>query len=412
MTYFRFKLLSRLGRVTSGIIQLPYSNVLSAISHLERNGDTVIIVKKINRLIAVILTFFVYGFQGSSIKRNDLAEFFNNVSVMLRAGIPLLSALRDAGEGIDKGQFGAILDGLVIDIEAGSTFSEALQKYPNAFSGTIIHLIIIGEETGNLDDMLLNCSHHLKKIDEIVRSTKQALLYPSIVITLISGGMVFWFYYVVPKILVLFVEMDVELPALTRGILWLSNYVQEYIVPILAVFILGIALIYTGVCSSLRIKKIFQRILLSLPVFKTIIIASNLAFITEYFSLLLNAGIDVVRSIRILNNAVSNEIYRDKMQLIGERIANGETVANSFTIKGLFPLFVLRMIKVGEQSGSLPEQLEYIAADYRTRLNTTVDTIGKVIEPLVLIIAGGMFAVILAGLFLPIYDLVSQVGNK
>ncbi|MEA3296973.1 MAG: type II secretion system F family protein [candidate division Zixibacteria bacterium] len=412
MTYFRFKILKNSGKVTSGVIQLPYDNVLSAMSHLERNGDTVILVKKINRFIASLLSFFVYGIQGNTVKRIELAEFFNNVSVMLKAGIPLLVALKDAGAGINKGRFGAVLDAIVIDIEAGAMLSETLLKHPKVFSGTIVHLLSIGEETGNLDTMMLNCSQHLKRIDEIIRNTKQALLYPAIVITLISGGMLFWFYYVVPKILTLFIEMDAELPALTKGILRLSNFIQNNILTILIVLFLGTALLYIGVRNSLLIKKLFQRILISLPVFKTIIIASNLAFITEYFSLLLNAGIDVVRSIKILNNAVGNEVYRDKMQLIGERIANGETVAEAFTIKGLFPHFVLRMIKIGEQSGSLPAQLEYIADDYRTRLNTTVDTIGKMIEPVVLIIAGGAFAIILAGLFLPIYDLVSQVGNQ
>jgi general secretion pathway protein F/type IV pilus assembly protein PilC len=260
--------------------------------------------------------------------------------------------------------------------------------------------------------MLLNCSHHLKRIDEIIRSTKQAMIYPSIVLTLISGGMLFWFYSVVPKILTLFDEMEVELPPLTKAILLISEYVQEYIVLLLIVSSGSVLLIYIGNSTSVNIRKFFQQILIRLPVFKSIIIASNMAFITEYFSLLLNAGIDVVRSVKILSEAVSNEIYRDKMHLIGARLANGDTIAESFSIRELFPRFVLRMIKVGEQSGSLPEQLEYIADDYRTRLNTIVETIGKLIEPVVLVIAGGMFAVILAGLFLPIYDLVSQVGNR
>lgn len=381
-------------------------------SHLERSGDTVIFVKKLHPVIAAIIAFFVYGFQGNSIKRNELAEFFNNVSVMLKAGIPLLLALKDAGEGLTSGRFATVLSGITIDVESGATFSEALAKHPRFFSGTLIHLIRIGEETGNLDHMLLNCSNHLKRIDEIIRSTKQAMIYPSIVLTLISGGMLFWFYSVVPKILVLFDEMEVELPPLTKAILLISEYVQEYIVLLLVVSFGSVFLIYIGNSTSVVVRKFFQQILIRLPVFKSIIIASNMAFITEYFSLLLNAGIDVVRSVSILAEAVSNEIYRDKMQLIGARLANGDTIAESFSIRELFPPFVLRMIKVGEQSGSLPEQLEYIADDYRTRLNTIVETIGKLIEPVVLVIAGGMFAVILAGLFLPIYDLVSQVGNR
>ncbi len=412
MTYYRFKTLSKTGKVASGIIQLPYDNVISTISHLERGGDTVIVVKKINRFIAVLCTFFVYGFQGSSISRLELAEFFNNVSVMLKAGISLLVALKDAGAGITKGRFGAVLDAITIDIESGATLSETMDKHPGVFPGTTRHLVALGEETGNLDAMLLQCSKHLKKLNDIISSTKQALLYPSIVLTLISGGMIFWFYYVVPKILALFDEMEVELPPLTKAILWISGYVQNYIFTILFITFAVVFVIYSAIHSSQKIRKIFHYILLRLPVFKTIIVASNLAFITEYFSLLLGAGVDIVRSITILSDAVTNEVYKEKMITIGARLANGETVAESFTIQSFFPPFVLRMIKVGEQSGSLPEQLTYIADDYRIRLNAIVDTIGKMIEPIVLIIAGGMFTVILAGLFLPIYDLVSQVSNR
>ena len=411
MTYFRFKTLRKTGRVSSGVIQLPYDNVLSAMSHLERGGDTIIFVKKLHPFIAALLSFFIYGFQGNSIKRPELAEFFNNVSVMLKAGIPLLVALKDAGEGLSKGTFSTVLSGIIIDVESGSTLSEALSKHPRIFQGTVVHLITIGEETGNLDKMLANCAQHLKRIDEIISSTKQAMIYPTIVLTMITGGMLFWFYSVVPKILTLFDEMEVELPPLTKAILWVSEYVQAYIFIILTISFGAIFLIYLGNRTSLVVRKFFQQILIRLPVFRSIIMASNLAFITEYFSLLLNAGIDVVRSVKILSESVSNEIYREKMEIIGERLANGDTIAESFTIKELFPAFVLRMIKVGEQSGSLPEQLEYIADDYRTRLTTVVETIGKLIEPVVLVIAGGMFAVILAGLFLPIYDLVSEVSK-
>ncbi|NOX24713.1 MAG: type II secretion system F family protein [Deltaproteobacteria bacterium] len=404
--------MSKTGKVTSGVIQLPYDNIFSVINHLERGGDTVIIAKKLNFLLAAVFVFFTYGFQGNTVDRLILAEFFNNVSVMLKAGIALLVALKDAGSGTNKGRFGAVLDAIIIDIESGATLSEAMDKHRGVFPGTVRHLITLGEETGNLDAMLLQCSKHLKRINEIISSTKQAMLYPSIVITLISGGMVFWFYYVVPKIISLFAEMDVELPPLTKAILWLSGYVQNYIFIILITAFIVVFITYTAIRSSVKVRKIFHHILLCLPVFKTVITASNLAFITEYFSLLLGAGVDVIRSIKILGDAVTNEVYREKMQIIGTKLANGETVAESFTIKSFFPPFVLRMIKVGEQSGSLPDQLTYIADDYRTRLNAIVDTIGKMIEPIVLIIAGGMFTIILAGLFLPIYDLVSKVSNR
>jgi general secretion pathway protein F/type IV pilus assembly protein PilC len=175
---------------------------------------------------------------------------------------------------------------------------------------------------------------------------------------------------------------------------------------------LAIFIVVTAYKENRKVKRTADALLLKLPISSTIISASTMAFITEYFSLLMKAGIDILQSMTILKESIKNEIYREKLGEVRENLARGEGIADSFRSVLIFPLFVIRMINVGELSGTLPEQLSYIAEDYRNKLSVLVATIGKMIEPIVLVVAGAMFAIIIAGLFLPIYDLVSRVGGR
>jgi general secretion pathway protein F/type IV pilus assembly protein PilC len=162
---------------------------------------------------------------------------------------------------------------------------------------------------------------------------------------------------------------------------------------------------------SRRFRKALDVILLRTPIAKSIVTASVLAYISEYFAMLINAGIDILQSVNILGDSVSNEVYRDKLVEVKGFLENGEGISDSFKDAVIFPNFVVRMMSVGEYSGTLSDQLGYIAEQYRNKLSILVSTIGKSIEPLILMVAGAIFAVVIIGLFLPIYDLVSQVSS-
>ncbi len=224
-------------------------------------------------------------------------------------------------------------------------------------------------------------------------------------------GLIFWLYYVVPKIVMLFKEMDVQLPGLTIFIIKTSEFVQNYIFQIFVVVILAVFILITLYKQNRSFKKSMDYVLLKLPVVGTLVNASNLAFITEYFALLINAGIDILQAIKIMQEAVDNAVYSDKLGEVRESLTRSETIAASFTAALIFPNFVCRMINIGEISGTMSDQLEYIAKDYSNKLAMLVSSLGKMIEPIVLIVAGTMFAIIIAGLFLPIYDLIGNLGG-
>ena len=408
MNHFRYKLIEASGEITSGVIKLPYEEVLSAISHLERDGAITIYVKKLSRISAWLFDLGRFTFR-RKLSRSVQAEVLNNLALMLRSGVSLVTALRETAEGSELPGLANDFNDLITHIQGGATFSEAARKYPHIFPESVIHLIRIGEETGQLDKMLKDASEHLKRIQVIVSDTKQALLYPAFVFFAIGAGMIFWFYYVVPKIIALFDDMDVTLPAITLFLVAVSDLVQKYFFHILVGLALGLTLVFMGRKRSRRFRRASDALMLRLPIVKTLISASILAFITEYLALLITAGIDILQSVKILEASLGNEVYRDKLNEVEQDMAKGKGIAESFRKAVIFPPFVVRMIGIGEVSGTLSDQLVYIAEEYRHKLTTLVATMGKMIEPLVLIVAGVIFAIIIGGLFLPIYDLVANL---
>jgi type II secretory pathway component PulF len=410
MKYYRYKLIAPTGQVSSGVIKLPYHDIMSAITHLERDGSVTIFVKYAGLLLSTLYRLSNMRMY-RRIKRPVLAEMLNNISVMLRAGLALVSALKESAASADVPEVQGDMNDLVMSIQGGASFSKAASNYPHIFPATVIHLIRMGEETGQLDNMAADASAHLKRVHEIITDTRQALLYPSIVFTIMGSGMIFWFYYVVPKIVGLFQEMDVVLPALTLFLIALSEFIRSHLMAVVGGGIVLFVLLHGGRRYNRKFKRFTDLVLLKLPIAKTLIKASSLAFITEYFSMLLNAGIDILQSLQIITESVGNEVYREKLIQVKASITKGEGISDSFKNADIFPAFVVRMINVGEMSGSLTEQLDYIAREYRKKLNILVASLGKMLEPLVLVVAGSFFALIIIALLLPIYDLISQVAT-
>ena len=151
--------------------------------------------------------------------------------------------------------------------------------------------------------------------------------------------------------------------------------------------------------------------LLKLPVVGTIISVSNMAYISEYLSLLIGSGINLLKSVSILKDSVKNEVFRSKLEVINQNLKRDRSIANSFEKASVFDTYVIQMISIGEISGNLTDQLSYIAEEYNNRLSLAVATAGKMLEPVVLVIGGTIFAIIIGGLLVPIYDLLGQIAS-
>ncbi len=409
MAWFRYKLLDKQGRPRGGLIDLPFENPMSATTYLERQGGTVVFLQPLPGLLGLLVTL-VFRFFQKPVKPEETAEVLTNFSVMLRAGIPAITAIRDSMGQSDNPTLSRVGREIVTRVEGGAPLASAFGTYPRIFPQTVSFLLGIGEQSGTLDRTSRDAASHVKRINQIRDDVKKAVTYPIFMLLAIFTALGFWMTVVVPTITELFESFDVDLPPLTLAIIAIADILAAYTFTVLA----GVAAVIGGTVLTVKhvppIRRQWHKLLLRIPVFGKIAAISNIAFISEYLSLLLSAGVDMLNALRTLRESVKNEVYRERLQIVADELVAGRAMKDAFESAGVFPPFVQRMVSVGEESGSLTEQLKYVAEEYERRLNNLVAGLSKAIEPIALMVGGGLFVLVAAGLFLPIYQLIGDVA--
>jgi type II secretory pathway component PulF len=346
---------------------------------------------------------------GGGINRTILAEFFRNLSLLIRGGIPLRQAIEDLSKSPGSKAIAPVLKDILKRLDQGQLLSEAMDANRRYFSRLLITLASIGEETGSLDRTLEDAAAHLERVEEIVSNTKRAMIYPAFVIVAMSGAFAFWMIYVLPKILGLFKEMGVkELPLATVILIKTVEIFNKWW-PMAFIPPAAGLIIYLISKRNERVKYIWDLFWSHFPLIGRIIKSSQLAFFFEYLALLTSAGINFVRGLELMETSVSHQVIKYGIRDIKTDIMAGETIFDSFSRVNLFDPFVLRMVSVGEQTGNMPDQLILLAKFYLSKVNKLVDTMSKVIEPILIVFAGLIFVVIALGLLGPIYDIISKI---
>ena len=409
MSYFRYKVLRADGRVMAGVAELPLFSEPDAQEYFERRGGTVVAVRQVGGIVGWVLAR-TENRLGRRIRRDDLIEFLNNLSIMLKSGIPILTALAESISVAENRALIRTVEHIQLSIEAGLNLSDAVDQHKQVFPETVRYLVRIGEETGNLDRTLKDAASHLERLRQIKTDTSRSLIYPAFVFAATIGAAIFWIFYVVPGIRDMFRQMQLALPPLTVWLLSATTFLQHWAPEIGAGIAITVAACVIAVRSNRKVRHFYHNVLLHLPISSRITQASGLAFIAEYFSLFASSGVDILRSLKTLEGTVSNEVYRGKIISIREGLERGNTLSAEFKHAKVFPSFVVRMINIGEQSGTLSQQLQYIADEYRRRLRNVVDNIAEIVKPVAILLVGGFFILIVVGLFLPVYQLIRQVG--
>ncbi|MDQ7031411.1 MAG: type II secretion system F family protein [Desulfonauticus sp.] len=407
MAVFGFKVLTPTGEVKRGVVELPFFDPIKAINYLERKGEIVLNLYRYPEIIAVFFRIFQKG--TTKVKLPILAEFFNNLAMLTKAGVPILSALEEVKEDTENKVLDAVLKFMIIDIESGQTLSEAMEKHQHIFSNAVLQMVKVGEETGSLDKMLKKSSEHLKHLHEIISQTKRALIYPAFLIVVVSGMSIFWFVFVIPKLVGLFKEMNVELPWTTKLLISISEFVQNYIGVIMGGGFVLVLLIWLLRRFSYQFRYKTDELVLKIPVIGRIINTSITAKVSEFLGIMLGAGIGIGRTLDVIIDFMKNEVYKKRISRAKEIISLGEGISMALRQAQALDNFALRMISIGEQSGSIEEQTEYVASVYREKLRNLVEVLGKTIEPALIVFIGIIFALIMGGLLFPIYDLMTKI---
>ena len=404
MNYYFYKAVNVDGSLIDGIVEAE--DQAAAYDDLVAKSLRVLVVKKASRMAARFRQHFV----SRRVKRVDIIECVRNLSVMLTAGIPLLSALEDSIEATENKSLKSALADAKKEIELGLNFSDALSRQKGIFPDILIRLVKVGESTGRLDKSLTDVADHLQRIEDLSQAIKRSLFYPVFAIVTTTGAMIFWFVYVLPKIMNVIQEMGVELPFITRALMAVSNAISTYWYVIVGIVIASIIAIQV-MRTREKTRYYYDYMLLKLPIVKLIVYNKLLVLFTEQMRILIVAGLTIDRTLDIVAGVIDNLVFRRAIVAVRENVLLGSRISDTLKDHKIFPPMVTRMVNAGEKSGNLDTQFAFLSGYYIKRLDDVSSKLGKMIEPILLSIVGLVFILILMAVLLPVYELVSKVGK-
>ncbi|MDT8407751.1 MAG: type II secretion system F family protein [Methylococcales bacterium] len=290
--------------------------------------------------------------------------------------------------------------------------TESFEDHRDVFPETVRHLTRIGEQSGALDRTLLDASTHLQRMVHLNQDVKKAMIYPAFVLITLLGASIFWISYVLPNVFDMFRQMNVKLPELTLMVMSGMNHINQHLI----LYVLVACLILLTLVLLFRRNgevryRLFQ-LAYYLPISRKLVRASSLAYISEYLSLLIGAGFNLLDSLDVLEHSIRNEVYRKRINQAKKGISRGNTLSQELRTAEVFPGLMIRLVSVGEQSGTLDQQLRYLAEEYRRRFDNLIASISEVVKPLIILVAGGLFILMIVVLLLPVYQLIGDVTTR
>lgn len=348
--------------------------------------------------------------QKAQIGRADILEFTQNFSIVLSAGIPIITGMDDLIMSTSNSAFKPVIRDIQMKLECGSSVSAALECHGELFPDIVKTLIAVGEETGRLEQSLLEASEYLQRMQNLSATIKKALIYPLFALIATLGALFFWMGFVIPSLTVTLKTMGVTLPALTRWLITFSDIFKlHWKLLLFTLLLMPLVIFLMGRNHKLRYLR--DLVLIKLPVVKMISLNKLLATFSEQFRMLLAADIAIERLFELMIPALDNEYFAVKLMKAKDTILDGNPIAESLEQQNMLPPMVISKIRIGQTSGSLDKQLAFLTKYYTKKLDTATENLGKTIEPVMMVVIGGMFLVIIMGVLLPIYDLVSKVGR-
>ena len=350
------------------------------------------------------IDFSVLAFWQSGLKTGELAQFSEQFSVLISAGISLVESLNIIKEQTQKGKFKKVLDEVISDIEGGGAFSEALSEHPKYFPPFFCQLVKAGETGGILDEVLQELADHYRRQHEIKEEVKSALYYPITILMVGIAAIIFLLTFVVPQIAEIFETLDVELPLPTVILISTSEFMQNYWWLVMGGLIL-LGLMAVLVYRSPRGQFVMDRLILKLPIVGTLILKLGVARFSSTLALLLDSGVTLLSALPVVEGIVDNQVIEQSLVEARGRLREGINISQPLSESGVFPPMVVQMIEVGEETGNLAEMLDKLANYYEVEVQRTIDGAISLIEPLFIVTLALMVGFIAISVVLPLFEM-------
>ncbi len=343
------------------------------------------------------------------IKPKDVAIASRQIATMLSAGIPIAQSYKAIASGSDHAKIQEVFDSIRMDVEGGTNLSDALAKHPKQFDSLYTSLVSVGEQSGNLDDLMEKIATYKENIEEIKAKVKGAMWYP--VAVLVVGFLVtaLLLVFVIPQFENLFSSFGASLPALTAAMIELSRGFRDNWVMIFGVLFGAIAILVMTYRRSAAMRHNVDRLSLKMPVFGTILRKSAVARYARTMATMFGSGVTLVDGLESVAGATGNMVYHDACLEIREEVSTGQALSIAMAQTGLFPTMVLQMTATGEESGELESMLNKAADFYEREVREAVDNMSKLIEPIMITVLGGIVGTLVIAMYLPIFMMGSVI---
>lgn len=349
--------------------------------------------------------------RGKKVKIKDLVIFTRQLSTMISAGVPLTRALSTLQQQTDNKYFMSVIAGIMKDVEGGMALGDAFAKYPNVFSEVYINMVKAGEAGGILDEILKRLAAQVEQDASMRKKIKSAMAYPMVIfgITILAffGIMLF----VIPKLGKIIKDLggeDAKLPVYTELMLGISDFMLKNAIPIAIVAGIGIVLLRRYIKTP-KGKYQLHSLLLRLPVIKVIIIKIAIARFARTFASLMSSGVSVLDALEVTGGAIGNKVIEQELKDAAVQVRNGKQLSEPLGQSKHFPPIVAQMLAIGEETGQIDTILVKVADFYEEEVATTIDGLSSLIEPLMIVVLGGMVGLIAASVMGPIANLSKNV---
>ena len=399
---FNFRAKNQKGEIKDGVIEASSEN--SAIEVLQKNGLYPMSLKE-DRGNDFKKTFLKYF---ESVKEEELVMFYRQLSIMIGAKVPIISALSSIMEESDNQYFSRVIKDLVNNIEDGASFSDALSKYPYVFTALSVNIIRAGEASGNLKRSIEYVADNIEKNYQLSSKIKGAMMYPAIILVafFIIGFLVMSF--VIPKLTEIIKELEAEVPWYTKAVIMTSDFMASYwwAVGIIIMGFVGGLWYYIKTENG---RKEWDQIKIKLPIVGKIFRYIYITRFAENFSVLLVGGIPIIKALTIVSSVINNSVYEQILLRAAQEVKVGGEISSVLRKYPEIPPIVAQMVKVGEDSGQIDSVLNHIAAFYNQQTDTITKNMATLIEPVLMIFIGAAVGVMAFAILMPIYNLTSNI---
>ena len=348
-------------------------------------------------------------FIGGRIARQDLINFCFHLEQLTGAGVPVIEGLVDLRESVENPRFREVVSGLVESIQGGKNLSGALAEYPEVFSKVFVSLVRSGEQTGKLSEVLKSLTESLKWEDELAAQTKKLMMYPAFVGSIVLLVTLFLMIYLVPQMTGFIRNMGQDIPLQTRILIVVSNFFVDFWWAVLAAPFAAWFGLKLAMKNNPAVEYAVDQYKLTVPLIGPILRKIILSRFASSFAMMYSSGITVLDAIRSCEEIVGNKVLENALQTAGQQIADGKNMTAAFSDLNLFPPLVVRMLRIGENTGALDTALLNVSYFYNREVRESIGKVQAMIEPALTLVLGAILGWVMLAVLGPVYDVISKM---